>query len=235
MRGAIQRSEVAFDLADILASDSWFAALPAEQSQSLLARGQVHSLRDGAHVYRIGDPPNGLHVVVEGQVRPVSYPAAGQELVNMIIKPGRWFGELSVIDGKERPHDAITAGAVRLLTVPMAVIAELTAATPDLWRALALLNCAHHRLGMREAGRVRALPALARLSVFLAGGSSSAPDRPLRATQDDLARIDGVSRQHMNGLLRRLAGRGLISTGYGGIIVGNRAGLLALVDREELG
>ena len=28
---------------------------------------------------------NGLHVVVEGQVRLVSYPAAGQELVNMII------------------------------------------------------------------------------------------------------------------------------------------------------
>ena len=117
----------------------------------------------------------------------------------------------------------------------MAAIAELTAAMPDLWRGLALLNCAHHRLGMREAGRVRALPALARLAVFLAGGAGSAPDRPLRATQDDLARIVGVSRQHMNGLLRLLADRGLISTGYGGVTIGDRAGLLALADREELG
>lgn len=223
------------DLADILAADSWFGALPAEQRQGLLARGQAHALRDGVHIYRIGDPPNGLHVVVEGQVRLVSYPAAGQELVNMIVKPGRWFGELSVIDGKERPHDAIAAGAVRLLTVPMAAIVELTAAMPDLWHGFALLNCAHHRLGMREAGRVRALPALARLAVFLAGGAASVPDRPLRATQDDLARIVGVSRQHMNGLLRLLVGRGLITTGYGGIMIGDRAGLLALADREELG
>ena len=226
---------MASDLADILAADSWFGGLLAEQRHGLQARARAHDLRDGVHIYRIGDPPNGLHVVVEGQVRLVSYPAAGQELVNMIVKPGRWFGELSVIDGKERPHDAIAAGAVRLLTVPMAAIAELTAAMPDMWRGLALLNCAHHRLGMREAGRVRALPALARLAVFLAGGAGSAPDRPLRATQDDLARIVGVSRQHMNGLLRLLADRGLISTGYGGVTIGDRAGLLALADREELG
>lgn len=220
---------MAFDQTGILVSDNWFGALPAEQRRLLLDRAQAHDLRDGVHIYRIGDPPNGLHVVVDGQVRLVSYPAAGQELVNMIVKPGRWFGELSVIDGKERPHDAIAAGTVRLLTVPMPAIAELTEVMPDLWRALALLNCMHHRLGMREAARVRALPALARLALFLAGARGSAEGR-IDTTQDELARIIGVSRQHMNSLLQQLAERELIVLVYGGVKLGKRSELLALAD-----
>ena len=213
--------------APILAADSWFGALPAPQREGLLEQAQIHALGDGTHVYRIGDPPNGLHAVVAGQVRLVSYPVAGQELVNMIVKPGRWFGELSVIDGRERPHDAIAAGPAQILTLSMAAIARLTAAMPDLWRGLALLNCAHHRLGMRESARVRALPALARLALFLAGAGGAGGGR-LRATQDDLARIVGISRQHVNGLLRSLAENGLIAAGYGEISVRDSAGLLAL-------
>ncbi|HMO75637.1 MAG TPA: Crp/Fnr family transcriptional regulator [Sphingopyxis sp.] len=221
------------DLTDILGGDSWFAALPEQQRMALVERGQIHALADGGHVYRIGDAPNGLHAVVDGRVRLVSYPAVGQELVNMIVKPGRWFGELSVIDGRERPHDAIAAGTALILTVPMAAVAALTAAMPDLWRGLALLNCIHHRLGMREAARVRGAPALARLALFLAGGGKA--DGRLRVTQDELARIVGVSRQHMNGLLHSLADRKLIGLGYGGITIRNRAGLLALAGPAEGG
>lgn len=220
------------DAASILAADNWFGALAAPLRSGLLDRAHLHDVRDGAHLYRIGDPPNGLHAVVAGQMRLVSYPVAGQELVNMIVRPGRWFGELSVIDGRERPHDAVAAGPARILTVPMAAIAGLTAAMPDLWRALALLNCAHHRLGMREAARVRSLPALARLALFLAGAGGAGGGR-LRATQDELARIVGVSRQHVNGLLRLLAGRGFIAVGYSEIAIRDGAGLLALAQDED--
>lgn len=223
------------DLQARFVTDGWFGSLPARQQHGLLGRGQIHDVESAAHVYRIGDPPNGLHAVVAGQVRLVSYPAAGQELVNMIVRPGRWFGELSVIDGKERPHDAIAAGPARVLTVPMTAIGALAADMPGLWHSLALLTCAHHRLGMREAARVRSLPALVRLARFLAGGGERAGGLPLRLTQDDLARVVGVSRQHINGLLRHLADGGLIATGYGGVAVLDPGGLLSFADREERG
>lgn len=216
------------DQIDILHSDSWFSALPGAQREGLVARGYRHALTDGAHVYRIGDPPNGLHAVVSGQVRLISYPTVGQALVNMIVKPGRWFGELSVIDGKERPHDAMASGPAEILSVPMDAIATLASAMPDLWRGLALLNCVHHRLGMREAGQIQAAPALARLARFLAGGGKSAGS--LRMTQDELARVVGVSRQRTNGLLRLLAERRLVDIGYGRIDRVDRDGLLALAE-----
>lgn len=218
------------DLFDILSGDSWFSALPKPQREGLIARGRRHLVADGTHVYRIGDPPNGLHAVVGGQLRLVSYPGVGQELVNMIVKPGRWFGELSVIDGKERPHDAIASGPSEILSVPIKAIQTLASAMPDLWRGLALLNCVHHRLGMREAAQVRAMPAIARLARFLAGGKS---DVPLQMTQDELARVVGVSRQRVNGLLQQLAQRRLVEVGYGWIERVNRDGLLTLAESTD--
>lgn len=214
----------------VLAADSWFSALPRAQRDALLARAHRRDLAAGDHVYRLGDPPNGLHAVVRGRVRLVSYPAAGEVRVDMIVKPGRWFGELSVIDGKERPHDAIAAGAVDLLSVSMGALADMARSMPELWHGLALLHCAHHRLGMRETARIRAMPGVGRLAAFLSGYAEGAT---LRATQDELARIVGVSRQRVNGLLHQLAAAGLVATGYGRIAIRDRVGLTALVEREE--
>src|SRR3546814_20999686 len=154
-----------------LANDSWFGSLPEEHKGALLSAAQQHEFPDGGHVYRIGDPPNGLHAVVHGQVRMISCPVAGQDQWNMIVKRGRWFGELAVIDGGERPHDALAAAGTIILSVAMAAIVAAAGRAPLLWRGLALLHCAHHRLGMRDAARVRSLPARARLAAFMAGRS----------------------------------------------------------------
>ncbi|MDZ4318486.1 MAG: hypothetical protein U1A07_06540 [Phenylobacterium sp.] len=50
----------------------------------------------GARVYGLGDAPDGLWSVVEGEVPLVSYP----ESVGMIVGQGAWFGELSVVDAR---------------------------------------------------------------------------------------------------------------------------------------
>src|SRR3546814_14915655 len=94
----------------------------------------------------------------------------------------------------------------------MAAIVAAAERAPLLWRGLALLHCAHHRLGMRDAARVRSLPALARLAAFLAGHASGTA---VEATQDDLARLVGVSRQRKNMLLGELGTRGAVWRPYG--------------------
>src|SRR3546814_377918 len=212
-----------------LANDSWFGSLPEEHKGALLSAAQQHEFLDGGHVYRIGDPPNGLHAVVHGHVRLISYPVAGQEQWNMIVKRGRWFGELSVIDGGERPHDALAAAGTIILSVAMAAIVAAAERAPLLWRGLALLHCAHHRLGMRDAARVRSLPALARLAAFLAGHASGTA---VEATQDDLARLVGVSRQRINMLLGELGSRGVVRRQYGRVKILDPVALSAIADPD---
>lgn len=216
----------------ILAADSWFSALAVEQRKALVGNAKNHTVSDGGYIYRIGDAPNGLHVVMAGQVRLISYPAAGQEAVNMIVKPGRWFGELSMIDGKERPHDAIAHGPTRIASVPISAIEQIGAEMPGFWRGLALLHCAHHRLGMRAAAQVQGLPAIARLAAFL----SRSPDGSnIRMTQDALAQLVGISRQRLNMLLHHLVRQGLVGTGYGSITVSHSQGLADLAAYHEVG
>ena len=81
-------------------------------------------------IYRLGDAPNGLWVVLTGEVRLISYPVDGAEMLGLILRTGRWFGELSVLDGGPRPHDAVVVGPTRLAHATPAAIQALTDADP---------------------------------------------------------------------------------------------------------
>jgi CRP/FNR family transcriptional regulator, cyclic AMP receptor protein len=211
-----------------LAQDRWFGALPPERQAAIRAHLRIRSVAQGTRLYRLGDPPDGLHVVIDGQVQLVNYPAAGTEMVMMIVRPGRWFGELSVLDGGPRPHDAVIAEPSRVAHVPMRAIGTLAQAAPSWWRELALLTCMHQRMGLRNAAQTRAQPALVRLARLLAGPG----DPTVCITQDALARTIGVSRQHINRMLADLADRGLLHPAYRAIAIIDRDGLRRLAEQE---
>jgi CRP-like cAMP-binding protein len=209
----------------MLEGEEWFGGLSPSRRRAMLERVTVQLAERGSHVYRQGDPPNGLFALLAGELRMVSYSATGVEMVAMVVRPGLWFGELSVIDGKSRPHDAIATARSRLARLPMSAIAALTAAEPDLWRDIARLGCEHQRLNMRHSERVRTQPAVVRLAGFLLGKAESSPARVIPMTQEGLAEVVGVSRQRINALLRELAGQGLTRPVYGGVEIPDPGGL----------
>lgn len=214
----------------LLCRDSWFGALTSARQEALVAKARVVRARSGRRVYRLGDAPDGLHAVLDGRVRLVSYPAPGAEMVSMVVKPGRWFGELSVLDGQSRPHDAIASCASRLLHVPMNAVTALAEADPLLWRDLARLACLHQRMAMKETTRTRALAGVTRLAALLLADASRDEQGIVRTTQEDMAQLLGLSRQYVNRLLSRLTAKELISVGYGTVAVRDRPRLRALVD-----
>jgi CRP/FNR family transcriptional regulator, cyclic AMP receptor protein len=200
-----------------ISRDPWFRALDPARQQSLLARATIRSIGTGVRLYSFGDPPNGLHAVVRGEVRLFAYPEPGAETVVNIIRSGQWFGELSVIDGLGRPHDAIASEPSRILSVPMLAMVDLIERFPLLWRDLALLGCAHQRLGIRALGRLRSKTAIKRLSGFLANWAVAEDSRDVSMSQSELSQIIGVSRQRINVLASQLQADGLIVLHYGKI------------------
>ena len=198
-------------------TDPWFAALAPERRRALLDLARTHQAATGARVYGIGDPPDGLWAVAQGEVRLISYPAVGVEAVSMIVGPGGWFGELSVVDGGPRPHDAVVARPTRLLHVALAAVERLAADTPLLYRDLGVLIATRQRSAISFMGHSIAQPIAVRLARSLAGAARSAGAAELAVRQEDLAAMIGVSRQTINKELKALEAAGAVERAYGRI------------------
>lgn len=208
-----------------LPADPWFSTLASARRQALLERARPSTAPAGARVYGIGDPPDGLWAVLEGEVRLVSYPAVGVESVSMIVGPGAWFGELSVLDGGPRPHDAVVAKAVKLLHVPLAAFDQLAEEHPIIFRDLGILVCSRQRSALSFMAHSIAQPIAVRLVRTLLGAARASGGADLHVRQEELAAMIGVSRQTVNKELKVLERAGLVELAYGRIRICDPAGL----------
>ncbi len=221
---------IAIDRA-LLDADRWFRSLTPERRDALLAEARVRAVPAGALIYAMGDPPNGLWAVIEGQVRLKGHPAvAGAEFLALILRPGTWFGEVSTLDGGPRPHDAAAFGPARVLHVPMAAFHRAADALPALYHDVGRLVCQHQRIALDFITETLSLPPAARVARLLTGrGHEDAGLLHMR--QEEIAVMLGMSRQTVNRHLRNLERQGVIALGYGRIAVRDRA---ALCDRAAL-
>jgi len=207
------------------AHDPWFAGVAPVRREALLGRGREGRAALGARVYGVGDPPDGLWCVLEGEVRLMSYPAVGVESLALILGPGAWFGEVSVVDGGPRPHDAVVVKPARLLHVTLAAFEQVAEEHPLLYRDLGVLIATRQRATLGALGRIITQPVRVRVARTLAGLARASGGDEVRMRQDDLAAMIGVSRQTINKELRALETAGLVARAYGRITV---------VDAEKL-
>lgn len=196
---------------------NWFSALPQAHRDALLERARPRRAQAGDRVYGLGDAPDGLWGVVEGEVRLVSYPAVGVESVAMVLHGGGWFGELSVMDGGPRPHDALVVRPTRLLHVSLPAFEQVAAQHPLLYRDLGVLICARQRAVISFLGRTIAQPVSVRLARTLAGAARASGRASVALRQSDLANMVGVSRQTINKELRALERAAIVTLAYGAI------------------
>lgn len=212
----------------ILDADDWFASLPVDRRDRLLNVARSRTVASGTLAYALGDPPNGLWAVVQGQVRLIGYPAPGLEFLALILRPGTWFGEVSTIDGGPRPHEAVAFGETRLLHVPTPAFHRLAAEVPALYHDLGRLVCQHQRVALDFIGQTVALPLGVRIARLLLSRADD-DGGVLHLRQEDIAGMLSVSRQTLNRHLGTLADAGMIERAYARIRICDpvRLGVLA--------
>ncbi len=223
-----------------LLHDQWFASVPKERRELLLALARTQDVEASHHVFRLGDPPSGLYAVLEGEVRLISYPASGRERVNLQLLPGSWFGELSVLDGESRSHDAVAHERSRLLFIGRAAFEAAVRETPELVRDLARLLAQRLRQAVTHADTIvtqRLRVRMARLLLGLrpARHDDMAPGTPwhLIVTQDELAEAAGASRQAVNRELKQLETEGHLELRYGSLLIHDKVGLDEIAYPDE--
>jgi CRP/FNR family cyclic AMP-dependent transcriptional regulator len=210
-------------LSQALLSDPWFRTCPASLQEAVLAHSVLRPLQPGVSLFERGTPAEGLCCVVAGALRIGAVRADGSESMLAYLEPYQWFGEISLIDGLPRTHDAVADGATSVLVVSREGLLERLAAEPALWRDIARLACSKLRTVFDVLDEVGQLPLEQRLGRRLwmlaqgYGTRSDAPRRSIRLAQEQLALMLGVSRQSAHKALHALETRGLIRVHYGEI------------------
>ena len=211
----------------VLLHNPWFAALSAGLRRDMLAATERRHLQPGEMLFRQGHAPDGFYALLQGKLKMSTLNQDGREAILTILDIGTWFGEISLIDGQPRTHDAYAEGPARLLQVPQAALQTLLAREPGYWRDFALLMSQKLRLAfiaLEEMSLLPAAPRLARRLLMMAEGyGETGPRRVLHLAQEQLALMLGLSRQTTNQILKELEARGALRLTYGEIEISDLA------------
>ena len=214
------------------------ASLKESERHELLTNTRRRRFAKGEVVVHEGDPADSLHLVVSGRLAVRVATSSGDNATLNILGPGDYFGELSLLDGRQPARTAsivalepaetlsLAASAFRelrlrhrgaeqlLLTLLARRVEELSAR---------LLETMYDGLDRRvfrrlvELSRVYAQPV----------NQTDDPRTPVVVplTQEQLAELVGGTRPSVNQVLKRLAERRVIEIGRGRVTVLDRAWL----------
>jgi CRP-like cAMP-binding protein len=219
----------------LLRRSGLFARLDDNDLDALLARSMVTHHAEGEPIFAKGDPGNSMMAVLKGEVTITAPSSDGRQVVLTAMREGDVFGEIALIDGKERTADATAAKACELLVVTRGSLLSLLERRPDLSLDLLTVLCERLRRTNEQVEDLAFLDLQTRLAkalLRLAGGSEGAvpPSRPvaIKVSQRVLGELAGGSRESVNKHLQDWKRAGIIAIERGAIIVREPAALVAL-------
>ena len=216
--------------------------LPPEVHELLMARSHRVPLARDESLFHKGSDPDALFGVFSGRLRVSTAGRDGREAVISVMEPGHWFGEVSLLVGRERVYDVVAVEASEVAVVAAADFHRLVHERPDVHMAFTRLICHRLRQALAWIDDVILQPLPARLAHRLLtleaseARSTSGNDAGQRfsVSQEDLAAMLGVSRQSVNRQLKAWEREGLLSLRYGGVELHDRERLREQAEADRL-
>jgi CRP-like cAMP-binding protein len=224
--GTCAMSARAEDVAALLAQVPAFEQLGPAELSAVAAVAVPRSFVAGEAVFREGDASSTCYVVREGHARAIREHIDGRQITLATFGPGDIFGELAMFDDERRSATveaiddldalAILGGDMRRLMHEHADIAVKLAVS-----LVRRLRAANERLARQSFQTVqsRVAAVLAQLVDQARIEGAEARDVEITATQADLAKLAGSSRESASRFLAVLERAGVISQGRGRLTV----------------
>jgi CRP/FNR family transcriptional regulator, cyclic AMP receptor protein len=225
-----------------------FRELEPEERNTLFARVRVRSYAAGETIFLMGSAGDSLMAVLSGSVR-ISVPSPdGKEIVLAILQPMEVFGEMALLDGKERTADARAIGACTLAVLERRDVLAFLKDNPGVWPKLVEVLCARLRNTDQHIAEIALLELPTRLAKTLLrfglaktllrfgsadGGATKDRTLQVQLSQRELGNICGASRESINKCLGGWQRRGIVRIEEGAIVVINRAALEELANLAE--
>ena len=220
---------------EILRRSTLFARLGDSDIDAILAHASIARHAHGEQIFAKGDPGNSMMAVLKGRVL-ISVPSSdGRQIVLTIMHEGDLFGEIALLDGKERTADAIAETDCELLVVARRSLLALLERRPDLCIELLAVLCERLRRTSEQVEDLAFLNLERRLAKALQrlAGERSEPALPplvpgIKISQRVLGELVGGSRESVNKHLQQWKQAGIITIDKGAIVIRDRNALAAL-------
>ena len=223
-------------------SGRWFSSLSPSLRHDILRCAYVKRYKDGGLITARGDAPEEWVACAKGAVRVSSTSLSGKQVTLTYVEPGVWFGDMSLLDGNPRTHDAYAHGDTTTLCVAKADFKKILALHAELYEALLRLHARRIRQLYGLVEDLNTLPLRARLakqllhlvrSYGIPNLSNSDEVRiGLQLAQEELAQLLGASRQRVNQELKAMERDQIIRIESSGLMVRDRAALLRITETE---
>ena len=217
-------------------ANPWYASLSAALREDMLARAVVRRVRHGTLLASRGQPAQEWFGIAKGAVRVSSVSPSGRQITLTYARTGVWLGDISLVDGLPRSHDANAQDDTTLAVLRKQDFKELQAAYPELSEALLLLNCRRLRTMFDQVESFATLPLAARLAkqlLELAHGFGKTEGDEIRIglhlAQEELAQLLGASRQRVNRELKNFERQGALRVEPTRLVVLSKDQLLASI------
>ena len=155
------------DKRKVFASHELFSRFSPAEIERLVSFSHARAYGAGEVIFEKGSPGQGLMAVMSGRVRISSPSPEGREIVLNIIHPGQIFGEIALLDGKERTADATAMEACELLILERRDFVPFLEKHPDICLRLIAVLCERLRRTTEQVEDVLFLDLQARLAKTL--------------------------------------------------------------------
>jgi CRP/FNR family transcriptional regulator, cyclic AMP receptor protein len=217
-----------------------FRELEAEERNGLVARVEIRAYSAGETIFGMGSVGDHLMAVLSGSVS-ISVPSpAGKEIVLAIMQPGEFFGEIALLDGKERAADARAITACHLAILKQRDVLALLDRHPEIWPKLVEVLCTRLRSTDQHIAELALLQLPTRLAKVLLrfarverGTADSHQLLQVHLSQRELGNICGAGRESINKCLGLWQRRGIVQVEERLITIADRTALEELAQLED--
>jgi CRP/FNR family transcriptional regulator, cyclic AMP receptor protein len=217
---------------ELLARVPAFEQLGPAELGAIAAVAAPRGFAAGEVVFREGDASDTCYIVRSGRARATREHADGRQITLATFGPGDIFGELAMFDDELRSATVEATEDVAALAIPGADMRRLMREHPEIAVKLAValvrrLRQANERLARQSFQTVqsRVAAALAQLVEQAQADDQGERDVVITATQADVAKLAGSSRESASRFLAVLERAGVISQGRGRLTVHDPAAL----------
>jgi CRP-like cAMP-binding protein len=216
----------------ILEQHYLWGKLDSSEIDHLLTYARVENYPAGHEIYPKGSPGSSMMAVVRGEAKMSSVSPDGKEIVLNIIYPGEIFGEMALLDGKERSADAVARTDCQVLVFNRRDVIPVLEKHAEICLMLIRVLCERLRRTSAQVEDVlfrhlesRIAKALLQLAEHAGNGSGGG----LHLSQRDLGTIVGSSRESVNKHLKIMERARLLYIGNQSIEILDAAAIRRLV------